>query len=147
MATKIDHIKDKIKKQLGLEITSTGVGDKAKHPMVKKQMSYEDDPWYNTTFLATCTASIAAAVGILTSVLIIKYRKRRLHKLDGATIDTEASEDYQQLCRARMHQDWTKTATATPDKGQKEANTSRIASLSKDSDNNSPSTRSSTSSW
>lgn len=71
--------------------------------------------------------------------------KRKMHGLaSAAEIDAEATRDYQELCRARMSGKWT---------GQQPAAThptetpQRITSLSREPDGNSPSTRSSTSSW
>nr|CAD7262760.1 unnamed protein product [Timema shepardi] len=87
---------------------------------------------------------LAAVMVAAAALYLIRRHTRSRDKLNNLTApDTEASKDYQELCRARMA---TKSQQDKPEPlhvGQ------RIASLSRESEgsNNSPSSRSSTSSW
>nr|CAD7198186.1 unnamed protein product [Timema douglasi] len=87
---------------------------------------------------------LAAVMVAAAALYLIRRHTRSRDKLNNLTApDTEASKDYQELCRARMA---TKSQQDKPEAlhvGQ------RIASLSRESEgsNNSPSSRSSTSSW
>ncbi|XP_069996312.1 uncharacterized protein IA-2 isoform X6 [Penaeus vannamei] len=94
-----------------------------------------------------CGVMAALLVGATVLFFLRRHAKSRA-KLQGLTAhDTEASKDYQDLCRARM-------AGKTGGEGGKtepaptHAQGQRVSSLSRDSDNgnNSPSSRSSTSS-
>ena len=88
--------------------------------------------------VAMSTAAAAAAF-IVILVIALRHAKSRA-KLAGLTApDPEASKDYQELCRARMH---AKQATEKPDSPRVFPLISRISES-----NNSPSNRSSTSSW
>ncbi|CAG2061015.1 unnamed protein product, partial [Timema podura] len=87
---------------------------------------------------------LAAVMVAAAALFLIRRHTRSRDKLNNLTApDTEASKDYQELCRARMA---TKSQQDKPEPlhvGQ------RVASLSRESEgsNNSPSSRSSTSSW
>lgn len=94
----------------------------------------------SSMFGAIVTAGVVAAIAAAAITLVIARRHAKARaKLAGlATPDPEASKDYQDLCRARMH------AKQPADKPE----SPRITSLSKENEsNNLPSNRSSTSSW
>uniref|UniRef100_A0A1B6DJL1 Receptor-type tyrosine-protein phosphatase N2 n=1 Tax=Clastoptera arizonana TaxID=38151 RepID=A0A1B6DJL1_9HEMI len=136
VASKIDGIKDQLSKEFGLVVVSAGIGDQTKLPTV---LSLHDSEYelYLAMFVVAC---VSAAV-LLSAALLVGIRRysSSKNKLQGlATADTEASKDYQDLCRARM--------AAKPPQDTPQATSQRIASLSRESDN-SPSSRSSTSSW
>ncbi|XP_069677518.1 receptor-type tyrosine-protein phosphatase N2 isoform X2 [Periplaneta americana] len=142
VAKKIEAIKDDLKKRVHVEVTSAGVGDKTKLPTVLSLGPDTEHELYVATFLLC--GVIAAVLIAATALFVIRRHARSREKLQNLTApDTEASKDYQELCRARMA---TKTQQEKPEPihvGQ------RIASLSRESEgsNNSPSSRSSTSSW
>nr|CAD7402735.1 unnamed protein product [Timema cristinae] len=100
-----------------------------------------DVEWLGILFVGAPGALTGVAAAAL---YLIRRHMRSRDKLNNLTApDTEASKDYQELCRARMA---TKSQQDKPEPlhvGQ------RIASLSRESEgsNNSPSSRSSTSSW
>ena len=82
-------------------------------------------------------AALAAAIVIF---MIARRHAKSRAKLAGLTApDPEASKDYQELCRARMH---AKQPTDKPDIPRAFPLISRVSES-----NNSPSNRSSTSSW
>ncbi|PNF34880.1 Receptor-type tyrosine-protein phosphatase N2 [Cryptotermes secundus] len=142
VAKRIEAIKDELKKRAHVEVTAAGVGDKTKLPTVLRANPDTEHELYVATFLL---CGVIAAVLIAAAALyVIRRHARSREKLQNLTApDTEASKDYQELCRARMA---TKTQQDKPEPihvGQ------RIASLSRESEgsNNSPSSRSSTSSW
>lgn len=92
-----------------------------------------------TVFGAIVTASVIAIVAAVVTLIIARRHAKAGAKLAGLTTpDPEASKDYQDLCRARMH------AKQPADKPE----SPRITNLSRENEsNNSPSNRSSTSSW
>lgn len=133
----IDDIRGKLKNSLGVEVIRAGIGDKIKLPatleVVKKaEMS-------STVFGAIVTAGVIAIVAAIVTLVIARRHAKAGAKLAGLTTpDPEASKDYQDLCRARMH------AKQPADKPE----SPRIMNLSRENEsNNSPSNRSSTSSW
>ncbi|KAF3421866.1 hypothetical protein E2986_11258 [Frieseomelitta varia] len=94
----------------------------------------------SSMFGAIVTAGVVAAIAAAAITLVIARRHAKARaKLAGlATPDPEASKDYQDLCRARMH------AKQPADKPE----SPRITSLTRENEsNNLPSNRSSTSSW
>ncbi|XP_043524231.1 receptor-type tyrosine-protein phosphatase N2 isoform X3 [Frieseomelitta varia] len=134
----IDDIREKLKNTLGVEVIRAGIGDKTKLPAMlevvrKTEMS-------SSMFGAIVTAGVVAAIAAAAITLVIARRHAKARaKLAGlATPDPEASKDYQDLCRARMH------AKQPADKPE----SPRITSLTRENEsNNLPSNRSSTSSW
>ncbi|KOX68668.1 Receptor-type tyrosine-protein phosphatase N2 [Melipona quadrifasciata] len=134
----IDDIREKLKNTLGVEVIRAGIGDKTKLPAMlevvrKAEMS-------SSMFGAIVTAGVVAAIAAAAITLVIARRHAKARaKLAGlATPDPEASKDYQDLCRARMH------AKQPADKPE----SPRITCLSRENEsNNLPSNRSSTSSW
>lgn len=80
----------------------------------------------------------AGAAAALTLIIARRHAKSRAKLAGLATPDPEASKDYQDLCRARMHAKQPAEKPESP----------RITSLSRESEsNNTHSNRSSTSSW
>ncbi|XP_057655924.1 receptor-type tyrosine-protein phosphatase N2 [Diorhabda carinulata] len=132
----IEAIKDKVNEMAGVEIISIGIGNKDNEVETIVSLAYDQSQFYIIIFLV---CGILGALIIASALLIFIRRHVKLReKLQGLSKpDTEASKDYQDLCRARMA---TKGQTAT------DTVHGRITSLSKESEQ-SPSSRSSTSSW
>ncbi|XP_025411109.1 receptor-type tyrosine-protein phosphatase N2 isoform X2 [Sipha flava] len=132
---RIETMKSKFAKKTGYTIESVSVGDKVKTPSVMMSSKYEDSKNFEWIFI-----SVAAVCAVLVSVaafVVMRKHAKYKSKFEGLIgSSTEVSKDYQELCRARM----------SSKKEETNATSQRIASLSKDPDN-SPSSRSSTSSW
>lgn len=90
-------------------------------------------------FGAVVAAGVAAAgaAAIVTLVIARRHAKSRAKLAGLSTPDPEASKDYQDLCRARMQAKQPAEKPESP----------RITNLSRESESNLPSNRSSTSSW
>ncbi|CAH1280175.1 unnamed protein product [Diabrotica balteata] len=157
----LESMKSKLEQATGVEIIAIGVGNKVNIHLwlwiptndiilqthkrtsvynkenVEKAVVPEAYPQFYIVVFMVC--GVLGAMIVATAILILIRRHIKLKdKLQGLSKpDTEASKDYQDLCRARM---------AT--KGQPATDTvhGRITSLSKESEQ-SPSSRSSTSSW
>lgn len=136
VAKKIELIKEDLENLTGVEVISAGVGNKIRMQNVYfKRINTENQ--YIVIFLV-CGVLVALILATIVLSLIRRHIKYK-EKLQGLSRpDTEASKDYQDLCRARMATKGQATDGA-PDKG-------RITSLSRESEQ-SPSSRSSTSSW
>nr|CAD7406941.1 unnamed protein product [Timema poppensis] len=117
-------------------------GLRTKLPLVHAAGTESEHEMYILVFFMC--GMLAAVMVAAAALYLIRRHTRSRDKLNNLTApDTEASKDYQELCRARMA---TKSQQDKPEPlhvGQ------RIASLSRESEgsNNSPSSRSSTSSW
>uniref|UniRef100_A0A2S2PF96 Receptor-type tyrosine-protein phosphatase N2 n=1 Tax=Schizaphis graminum TaxID=13262 RepID=A0A2S2PF96_SCHGA len=132
---KIETMKNKFAKKSGYTIDFVSIGDKAKTPSVMMSSTYEDSKNFEWIFMSV--AAVCAVVASAAALLIIRRHSRYKSKFEGLIgSSAEVSKDYQELCRARM----------SNKKEEPNATSQRIASLSKDPDN-SPSSRSSTSSW
>ncbi|XP_015363524.1 PREDICTED: receptor-type tyrosine-protein phosphatase N2 isoform X3 [Diuraphis noxia] len=132
---KIEIVKNKFAKKTGYTIDFVSIGDKAKTPSVMMSSTYEDSKNFEWIFMSV--AAVCAVVASVAALLIIRRHSRYKNKFEGLLgSSAEVSKDYQELCRARM----------SNKKEEPNAASQRIASLSKDPDN-SPSSRSSTSSW
>lgn len=139
--------KEKLEKETGLKILQTGVGEKSKLRASPHWANEED----STKFIVLTIISIVCIIGVLiASGIIYCLRHRSHHKLKeklsalghDATVSSDATNAYQELCRQRM-------AIKTSER-QETAHASRINSVSSqfsDGPQPSPSTRSSTSSW
>ncbi|XP_030751242.1 receptor-type tyrosine-protein phosphatase N2 [Sitophilus oryzae] len=136
VAKKIELIKEDLENLTGVEVISAGVGNKIRMQNVYfKRINTENQ--YIVIFLV-CGVLVALILATIVLSLIRRHIKYK-EKLQGLSRpDTEASKDYQDLCRARMATKG-QTTDGAPDKG-------RITSLSRESEQ-SPSSRSSTSSW
>ncbi|EEB18641.1 conserved hypothetical protein [Pediculus humanus corporis] len=139
---KIDSMKDSIQRATGIEIVSTKVGNQNHSPTAVSLLGGDERQLWILSFLLC--AVIAAVVIVGTAFFIIKRHPHGSKKIDNLSqMDSEASKDYQDLCRARMA---SKTAQ---DKSEGNIASHRVTSLAKESEgqNHSPSSRSSTSSW
>ncbi|XP_062900486.1 receptor-type tyrosine-protein phosphatase N2 isoform X2 [Mobula hypostoma] len=139
--------KEKLEKKTGLKILQTGVGEKSKLRASPHWANEEE----STKFIILTIISIVCIIGVLVaSGIIYCLRHRSHHKLKeklialghDATVSSDATSAYQELCRQRM-------AIKTSERPET-AHSSRINSVSSqfsDGPQPSPSTRSSTSSW
>ncbi|XP_026724578.1 receptor-type tyrosine-protein phosphatase N2 isoform X2 [Trichoplusia ni] len=152
VARRVDNIKDDLRRETGAQILSTGIGDRSKRPVsvlmdAPDQLIFGLEP---PVFLALTGSLSVLLIGAVIFAILLKRDmsvKRKMQGLSSAAdIDAEATRDYQELCRARMSGKWTgqQTAAAPPHPAEP---AQRITSLSKEPEGNSPSTRSSTSSW
>ncbi|CAG9760558.1 unnamed protein product [Ceutorhynchus assimilis] len=132
----IESIKDQIEELIGMEIVSVGVGNQTKvQDVVFSKINMD-----NQFMVISLVCGVLVALILATIILsLVRRHVKSKEKLQGlARPDTEASKDYQDLCRARMATKG-QTTEGAHDKG-------RITSLSRESEQ-SPSSRSSTSSW
>ncbi|XP_037068527.1 receptor-type tyrosine-protein phosphatase N2-like [Pollicipes pollicipes] len=141
VAAKIGGLRGSLEKDLGVTIVAAGVGDgtsQSSSVLVQADSS--------TVFVQTLSivlgVLVAATVLVVLAVFLARRYVRSRDKLKGlANPDTEASKDYQELCRSRM-------AARVTDKTDAPEKPQRVHSLSKESDGTaSPTSRSSTSSW
>ncbi|XP_044755325.1 receptor-type tyrosine-protein phosphatase N2 isoform X2 [Coccinella septempunctata] len=136
VAHRIRALKDIMSTEKGLTIIDAGIKDKEKMQAVLAAPMINDNEFYIVIFMV-CGVLGAMIVAAALLIIIRKHIKSK-EKLQGLSKpDTEASKDYQDLCRARM------SAKGQP---SGESVHGRITSLSKESEQ-SPSSRSSTSSW
>ncbi|KAF6208785.1 hypothetical protein GE061_014525 [Apolygus lucorum] len=142
VARKIEGIKDDLGKNAGVFITGYGIGNKSKLPSAER---LDRRPDHEVYVVSVIVCGVLAALTLSAGVLYLT--RRHGYKLANMTSgDTESSKLYQDLCRARMSSK--NTAPAGHSAGESApAPAQRIASLSKESDKDSPSSRSSTSSW
>ncbi|XP_029158182.1 uncharacterized protein LOC114930532 isoform X2 [Nylanderia fulva] len=133
----IDSIRGELQDALGVRVIRAGIGDKAKLPATLEIARRNE--MNSSLFSALVAAGVAAAIAAAVVTLIIARRHAKCRaKLAGLTTpDPEASKDYQDLCRVRMQAKQPSEKVESP----------RITSLSRESDCNLPSNRSSTSSW
>lgn len=130
--------KDKILAESGVsdvEITDIDLGNG-----LQDELSVKDDRYFVLTFvLCGCIAGILLAVVVIYLIRRHSRSKEKLAQLSTVTEGTEASKDYQDLCRQRMQ-------SKSSEKPEPLHAASRIGSVS-ESQVRSPSSRSSTSSW
>jgi len=142
---KDDKIRRALETKLDVTIEEAGPGDGS-----HQQWSVHDQPAQTALGGALGVRSLSIALGVVVAVCLLvvvgvfgwrRYRRGK-DKLKGlANPDTEASQDYQELCRSRM-------AARVADKSDTPEKPQRVHSLSKESDGTaSPTSRSSTSSW
>lgn len=132
VARKIDLLRNEINSALHIEIVSVGIGDKDKLPTAVRLLE-KDNNLYKLTFIVC-----GAIVAVLISAAALFYVKKQSQTKDKILIsrDKEFGKDYEE-CRSKM--------SAKPNQ-ENSVTGQRITSLSRESDN-SPSSRSSTSSW
>ncbi|XP_064112706.1 receptor-type tyrosine-protein phosphatase N2-like isoform X4 [Macrobrachium nipponense] len=156
VAKKAEELRDQVKAKTGQTISQAGIGDEVSlelqnshsSPTTMLALVYSSNKKHIVAAAAIVCGVMAALLVVASVLFFLRRNAKSKAKLLGLTAhDTEASKDYQDLCRARM-------AGKAGEGGKVEPPTThvptqRIASLSKDSDNgnNSPSSRSSTSSW
>ncbi|XP_026329239.1 receptor-type tyrosine-protein phosphatase N2 isoform X5 [Hyposmocoma kahamanoa] len=153
VASRVDEIKDDLRLVTGAQVIQTGVGDRvnSKRPVIRHSDSTEGLIWGldMPVVLALVGSLSVLIVGAVVFAILLKRdlnARRKMQGLSTATeIDAEATRDYQELCRARMSGKWTGQQTAAAPHSSDAPQ--RITSLSREPDGNSPSTRSSTSSW
>ncbi|KAL7638394.1 UNVERIFIED_CONTAM: hypothetical protein RMT77_010964 [Armadillidium vulgare] len=152
LAERTEELRDSIKEKTGMEITQAGVGTKSAISAVVYSSGDRQMLAIAAIVCGVCAALLVAA----TTLFFLRRHSRSKAKLQGiAAHDTEASKDYQDLCRARMSGkgEGKDSLASGPGHahpvGTGQAPGHRISSLSKETenDNNSPSSRSSTSSW
>ncbi|XP_026471087.1 receptor-type tyrosine-protein phosphatase-like N [Ctenocephalides felis] len=138
-----------LKNQYGIIITGSGVGDKAKLSLKPEKTILADTNALNGHLAGFLLGGIGGAilVAIGAMILIRKHsrEKNKLGSLEGP--ECGSSKDYQDLCRAHMATKNPGIVESIIPQPQPLSVSTRIASLSKESDQNSPSSRSSTSSW
>ncbi|XP_013180578.1 PREDICTED: receptor-type tyrosine-protein phosphatase N2-like isoform X3 [Papilio xuthus] len=150
VAKRVVDIKDVLRRETGALVLSTGVGDRSKRPVIS-QIDEVGSQYFDyglpilLTLIGSCTVVVVGAV--IFAVMLkrdIDAKKKMVGLASAADIDAEATRDYQELCRARMSGKWSGQQPAAPPHADAPQ---RITSLSKEPEGNSPSTRSSTSSW
>lgn len=135
VAAKTDEVglRDQIRRLTGLQVDATGIGDQTQ---ISSILYWGQE---NQQMLLTAGLCLLAGAILVASVIIFLLRNRYIarQKLKDLTqsVDTEATRDYQDLCRARM----ATKSNSTEACGSKGPH----AFLSRDSE----SSRSSTSSW
>ncbi|XP_066903577.1 receptor-type tyrosine-protein phosphatase N2 isoform X2 [Halyomorpha halys] len=136
IAKRIDDYKSEIERKTGVTITATGIGYKHKWP---QKMRLDGRSEHEVYVVGVVLVGVLAALALSAAVLYLTrkhgYKLKSHVKSEGEPM----SKLYQDLCRARM-------STKTPSE-KETAPSQRITSLSKESDKDSPSSRSSTSSW
>ncbi|XP_059482506.1 receptor-type tyrosine-protein phosphatase-like N isoform X2 [Neocloeon triangulifer] len=140
VARRVDSLKQQLKDLIGVEVSSSGIGDKNKLPNVTGLgAGAETERQILILGLLVSGVLFAGAVAAGVLVLLGRHAKTRA-KLQQLNNPDQASKDYQDLCRARM---------ATKSEKGEICGSHRVVSLTKEGDgNNSPnSNRSSTSSW
>ncbi|CAH1645969.1 unnamed protein product [Spodoptera littoralis] len=151
VARHVDEIKEDLRRETGAQILSTGIGDRSKRPVSHHIDAPEPILGLDMPVLSALIGSLLVLiVGAVVFAVLLKRDMSAKRKMNGlssaAEIDAEATRDYQELCRARMSGKWTgQQAAAAPPHSTEPPQ--RITSLSKEPEGNSPSTRSSTSSW
>ncbi|KAL1137755.1 hypothetical protein AAG570_009451 [Ranatra chinensis] len=140
LSKRIGDIKDDLRREIGVVVTSVGIGDKTKLPSMMRLGGGLGSGGESDMYVALVIVCGVLAALAMSAALLFLARRHSANKLQGltSTADTEPSKHYQDLCRARM------SSKNQNDGGGSAAQ--RIASLSRESDN-SPSSRSSTSSW
>ncbi|XP_071156747.1 receptor-type tyrosine-protein phosphatase N2-like isoform X2 [Mytilus edulis] len=119
----------------GVEILQIGLGNGN-----QDELNVKDDRYFVLTFvLCGCIAGILLAVVVIYLIRRHSRSKEKLAQLATVSEGTEASKDYQDLCRQRMQ-------SKSSEKPEPLHAASRIGSVS-ETQVRSPSSRSSTSSW
>ncbi|KAJ8680040.1 hypothetical protein QAD02_015827 [Eretmocerus hayati] len=105
---KIDNVRNDLQKQLNMKLIEAGIGNKAKQQPAMLQLDgssensdYMSPRMFNSLVAAGGAAAVAAAGVVL--FLARQHAKSRAKLAGLRTPDPEASKDYQDLCRARMH--------------------------------------------
>lgn len=139
------RFKNNLSRRLGVIVINAGVGDKAKEPLsvsVSKVDANSEDMDIRLLLFACGGASVLGSIALVLFMLKIRQHhivKEKLAGLQGGLGGTEtSSNDYQELCRARM--------AGKGNTNESVSSVGRVASLTKENDKP-PSSRSSTSSW
>lgn len=138
------RVKNNIVRRLGITIEETGIGDKVKlrienQPQVDLINNGPDVG--HIMFYMFAGAAVAATLVISVTWFLIRRHDKKRDKLGGLKSGSDqacSSDDYQDLCRARM--------SGKGNTSVEPVQSGRITSLTKENDRP-PSSRSSTSSW
>ncbi|XP_075969772.1 tyrosine phosphatase IA-2 isoform X3 [Anticarsia gemmatalis] len=154
VAKRVDEMKEEVRRQTGAQIVATGIGGLNKGEPISQHVVSPDaylfglDPPVILALVGSLSVLIIGAVVFAVLLKRDMSAKRKLQGLSSAAeIDAEARLDYQELCRARMSGKWSGQQTTAAAPPQPADPPQRITSLSREPEGNSPSTRSSTSSW
>ncbi|XP_011500604.1 PREDICTED: receptor-type tyrosine-protein phosphatase N2 [Ceratosolen solmsi marchali] len=103
IVNKINGIRNDLQDQLNIQVIRAGIGDKVKLPAILEVSSISE--MSSNMFGALVAAGVAAvsAAAIVILVIARRHAKSRAKLAALRTPDPEASKDYQELCRARMH--------------------------------------------
>ncbi|XP_049537285.1 receptor-type tyrosine-protein phosphatase N2 [Anopheles darlingi] len=145
------RFKNNLSRRLGVLVIQAGVGDKTKElDSVSSQRLKRVEEGPNVTHVMAymfAGAGVAAAIVIGMTLFVIRKHDKKKDKLGGLQSGLgrggceSSSNDYQDLCRARMASG---KPGATPSDSPSGG---RITALAKESEARPPSSRSSTSSW
>lgn len=136
VANKAEILRDKLLLKTGFLLTSAGIGDKTQ---IAVEALENDNRMFVVTFIVC--GVIAGAVIAVGALYVVRRHARSREKLQGlAQLDTEASHDYQDLCRQRM-------ASKSSEKPEPIHVAQRVMSKESETSVRSSSSRSSTSSW
>ncbi|XP_067141630.1 receptor-type tyrosine-protein phosphatase N2 [Centruroides vittatus] len=140
VANKAEELSEQLKSAVGIEIQGAGIGDKTKFEVVNKT---HDRRLFVLTFIL-CGLIVGIVVAVAVVYLVRKHAKSRKKLQSLAHPETEASQDYQDLCRQRM----ASKCHEKPEPIHVIQSPKRVSSLSQsETSQPSPSSRSSTSSW
>ncbi|KAK2709625.1 uncharacterized protein LOC136026953 [Artemia franciscana] len=142
VANKADELKDKIKEVIGATITKSGIGDTAQVTSLSYTSADRQLLIWSVALCAIVAAALTAA-GVLYLIRRGSSARKKLAAMGKA--DAEASQDYKDLCRARMTKPGTK-ASSHPAFHGKDGEATPLIKQHRDSESN-RSSRSSTSSW
>lgn len=135
VARVVEERKSDLESLTGVKIVRAGIGYRN-----QVEVKPPDDRYFVLTFvLCGCIAGILLAVVVIYLIRRYSKSKEKLAQLSANGDNTEASKDYQDLCRQRMQ-------GKSSEKPEPLHAASRIGSVS-ESQVRSPSSRSSTSSW
>ncbi|OWF52222.1 receptor-type tyrosine-protein phosphatase N2-like [Mizuhopecten yessoensis] len=135
VAQLVEERKSDLETLTGVKIVRAGIGYRN-----QVEVKPPDDRYFVLTFvLCGCIAGILLAVVVIYLIRRYSKSKEKLAQLSANGDNTEASKDYQDLCRQRMQ-------GKSSEKPEPLHAASRIGSVS-ESQVRSPSSRSSTSSW
>nr|XP_042897373.1 uncharacterized protein LOC122269256 [Parasteatoda tepidariorum] len=138
VATKAEEHSSHLRELTGLTIEAAGIGDKVKYEVINPE---KDKRMFIIAF-ALCGAVAGVVLAAGTAYLVRRHTRSR-EKLHNMTQpDTEASQDYQDLCRQRM----ASKANEKPEPVHTVHSPKKIRSLSQEGQASS-SSHSSTSSW
>lgn len=140
VANKAEELSEQLKSIVGIEIQGAGIGDKTKFEVVNKT---HDRRLFVLTFIL-CGLIVGVVVAVAVVYLVRKHAKSKKKLQSLAHPETEASQDYQDLCRQRM----ASKCHEKPEPIHVIQSPKRVSSLSQsETSQPSPSSRSSTSSW
>lgn len=139
VAAEAEKHSSQLKGLTGQEVASAGIGDKVKFELVSPD---NDRRLFILTFVL-CGGVVGIMVAVAVAYIIRRHAKSK-EKLQNITHpDTEASQDYQDLCRQRM----ASKTSEKPEPVHVSQSPKKVRSLSQGEGQASSSSHSSTSSW